>query len=288
MSRARESSSADAGRLEARVRRLVEDYSPRDLYHPENLAGAAGWIAGQFERAGARVSGQPFAVEGQSYRNVIGSFGPETEEVVVVGAHYDASGHTPGADDNASGVAGLLELADIFSGIKLGRRVELVAYALEEMPFVRGSAVHARSLRKSCFRVRGMLCLEMIGYFRDEPGSQELPPEVGRLPGADRGNFIALVGDRPRFVERVENAMKSGGELPVYSTTVPFDLSDHVSYREAGFPAVMITDTAFFRNPNYHRQTDTPDTLDYERMAEVANGAFRAVTDLVRDQGSFT
>jgi Zn-dependent M28 family amino/carboxypeptidase len=276
-------SSPDPGRLEARVRRLVEDDSPRDFNHPENLARAAGWIAGQLEGAGARVSGQPFSVERQNYRNVIGALGPETGDVVVVGAHYDASGQMPGADDNASGVAGLLELADVLSGMKLDRRVELVAYALEEMPFARGSAVHAGSLRKSGVRVRGMLCLEMIGYFRDEPGSQELPPEVGRLPGADRGNFIALVGDRPRFVERVENAMKSGGELPVYSTTVPFDLSDHVSYREAGFPAVMITDTAFFRNPNYHQETDTPDTLDYERMAEAVNGVYRAVRDLSGD-----
>ena len=262
---------------------MVEDYSPRDFNHPENLSRAAGWIAGQLERAGARVSGQPFSVERQNYRNVIGALGPETGDVVVVGAHYDASGQMPGADDNASGVAGLLELADVLSGMKLDRRVELVAYALEEMPFARGSAVHAGSLRKSGVRVRGMLCLEMIGYFRDEPGSQELPPEVGRLPGADRGNFIALVGDRPRFVERVENAMRSGGELPVYSTTVPFDLSDHVSYREAGFPAVMITDTAFFRNPNYHQETDTPDTLDYERMADVVSGVSRAVRDLSGD-----
>ena len=283
MSKVPSVSSPDPVRLEARVRRLVEDYFPRDLYHPENLARSADWIAGQLGRAGARVSVQPFLVDGQSYRNVIGAFGLETRDVVVVGAHYDACSQTPGADDNASGVAGLLELADLLSGMTLDQRVELVAYALEEMPFAKGSAVHAGSLRKSGVRVRGMLCLEMIGYFRDEPGSQELPPEVGRLPGADRGNFIALVGDRARFVERVENAMKSGGQLPVYSTTVPFDLSDHVSYREAGFPAVMISDTAFFRNRNYHELTDTPDTLDYERTAEVIRGVFRAVRDMAAD-----
>jgi Zn-dependent M28 family amino/carboxypeptidase len=280
-------SRPEPARLEVRLRQLVGDYFPRDIYHPENLARAADWIARQLERAGARVSRQPFSAEGRPYRNVIGAFGPETGDIVVVGAHYDACGELPGADDNASGVTGLLELGDLLSESRPACRVELVAYALEETPVFgtdhMGSAVHARSLRKSGTRVRGMLCLEMIGYFRDEPGSQKLPPEVGRLPGADRGNFIAVVGDRPRFVERVENAMKSGGELPVYSTTVAFDMSDHVSYRKAGFLAVMITDTAYFRNHNYHERTDTPDTLDYERMAGVVSGVFRAVRDLTRD-----
>ncbi len=270
----------DPARLEARVRRLVGDYFPRDIGHDDNLARAADWIAGQLERSGARVSGQPFSVDRRRYRNLIGAFGPEKGEIVVVGAHYDASGEKPGADDNASGVAGLLELANFLSGTELKQRVELVAYALEEEPFATGSAVHAQSLRESRTRVSGMLCLEMIGYFRDEPGSQKLPPEVGRLPGADRGNFIAVVGDRASFLERVETAMRKASKLPVYSTAVPFDLSDHVSYREAGFPAVMITDTAFFRNPNYHQETDTPDTLDYERMAGVVSGVFRAVADL--------
>ena len=178
----------------------------------------------------------------------------------------------------------MLELADLFSKAELHCRVELVAYALEEAPaFAAGSAAHVHALRRAGRGVRGMLSLEMIGYFSDEPDSQELPPEVGQLPGADLGNFIALVGDRARFVERVETAMKSGGDLPVFSTTVPFDLSDHVSYRDAGFPAVMVTDTAFFRNRNYHEETDTPDTLDYERMAGVVSGVFRVVTDLARD-----
>lgn len=233
MTRIQGVSRPEPARLEARLRQLVGGYFPRDIYHPENLARAADWIAGQLERAGARVSGQPFSAEGRPYRNVIGAFGPETGEIVVVGAHYDACGELPGADDNASGVAGLLELANLLSDAKPACHVELVAYALEEMPVFgtdqMGSAVHARSLRDSRKRVCGMLCLEMIGYFRDEPGSQELPPEVGRLPGADRGNFIAVVGDDARLVEQIETAMKSGGNLPVFSTTTPFDLSDHVT-----------------------------------------------------------
>jgi Zn-dependent M28 family amino/carboxypeptidase len=273
-------SRPDPARLEARVRRLVGDYFPRDIGHDDNLARAADWIAGQLELAGARVSRQPFSVDRRRYRNVIGAFGPEKAELVVVGAHYDASGEMPGADDNASGVAGLLELANLLSGTTLKQHVELVAYALEEEPFAMGSAVHARSLREFRTRVSGMLCLEMIGYFRDEPGSQKLPPEVGQLPGADRGNFIAVVGDRAAFLARMVNAMKEASGLPVYSTSVPVDLSDHVRYRDAGFPAVMITDTAFYRNHNYHKKTDTPDTLDYERMAGVVSGVFRAVADL--------
>src|SRR6266545_533742 len=167
----------DPKRLERHVRKLCEEFFPRDAFHPESLDRAAAWIRSQLEESGARVSEQPFPVEGQSYRNLVASFGPETVERVVVGAHYDVWGELPGADDNASGVAGLIELAHLLAVAPLSARVELVAFTLEEPPAfgsaAMGSAVHARSLREANARVRAMLSLEMIGCFSDQPGSQK-------------------------------------------------------------------------------------------------------------------
>lgn len=284
---------ADSRRLEAYVRRIVEEFFPRDIGHSENLGRVADWIAEELRRAGGRVSEQAFSVDGKAYRNVVAAFGPETGEVVVVGAHCDTDGEMPGADDNASGVAGLLELGNLLGHTTLSRGVELVAYALEEMPVfgsgLMGSAVHARSLRESGRRVRGMLCLEMIGCFTDERGSQRFPSSLLRFFYPGRGNFIAVVGNvrGTRLVRRVKRSMRTAGGLPVSSINAPslvpgVDLSDHASYWREGFPAVMITDTAFYRNDRYHTAQDTPDTLDYRRMARVVDGVFLAVVDLAR------
>ena len=283
----------DAERLEVRVRDLVGRFHPRDYTHAGNLARAARFLGEEFRRAGAAVSEQHFEAAGGSYRNVIAAFGPDTREVVVVGAHYDVAGELPGADDNASGVAGLLELADRLSGAKLSRRVELAAYALEEMPFFStrqmGSAVHARSLTADGRRVRGMLCLEMIGCFSDEAGSQQFPLPLLRLFYPGRGNFIAVVGNLggAGIVRRVKRSMGRASDLPVHSINAPafvpgVDLSDHRNFWRQGDPAVMITDTAFYRNPRYHTEGDLPETLDYGRMAKVVAGVLEAVLDLAR------
>jgi hypothetical protein len=282
---------ADPRRLEANVRQLVAKFFPRDFGHAENLARAARWIGEELLGSGADVSEQIFTADGVEYRNVIARLGPSTSEIIVVGAHYDAAGELPGADDNASGVAGLIELARLLQGRPLSKSVELVAFALEEMPFfgtgLMGSAVHARSLAKDGRRVRGMLCLEMIGCFEDAPGSQQFPFPPLRLFYPGRGNFIAVVGSvfGSSLVRRVKRAMRMTGELPVHSINAPswvpgVDLSDHASYWKEGFPAVMITDTAFYRNERYHTAADTPDTLDYRRMAAVVEAMLRAVGDL--------
>jgi Zn-dependent M28 family amino/carboxypeptidase len=190
-------------------------------------------------------------------------------------------------------VAGLLEVGDLLSGAALSRRVELAAYALEEMPFFRtdlmGSAAHARALETSGRRVRAMLCLEMIGCFSDEPGSQSFPLGVLRLFYPDRGNFIAVVGNLggAGLVRRVKRSMRDASGLSVRSINSPawvpgVDFSDHSSFWRLGDPAVMITDTAFYRNARYHTEEDTPATLDYRRMAEVVAGIRQAVLDLAR------
>lgn len=279
-------------RLEAHVRTLSETLAPRSFACPANLDRAAVYIAEQFRKAGGVVSEQPYTVNGRTYRNVIAHFGPNTRERIVVGAHYDAAGDFPAADDNASGVAGLLELARLLGSTSTPMQVELVAYSLEEPPFFRtpymGSAVHARSLKQQNIRVRAMFSLEMIGYFTDAPNSQRFPIGLLRAFYPSEGNFITVVGKlgNGRLVRRVKRAMRGASPLPVHSINAPrlvpgVDFSDHVNYWDAGYDALMITDTAFYRNPNYHTALDTADTLDYRRMAMVVEGVYAAVLALV-------
>lgn len=270
------------------MRVLSTEFSPRDESHPENLDRAADYIRAQFESAGAGVKEQSYDVGGTKYRNVIAGFGPNTGSRLIVGAHYDTAGPLPGADDNASGVAGLIELAYLLGKQKLPVRIELVAYTLEEPPYFRtehmGSAVHAASLRKEDVEVKLMICLEMIGYFSDAPESQRLPAPFLKALYPSQGNFIAVVG---RFgdgllIRRIKGIMRSATALPVYSINSPtfvpgVDFSDQLNYWNAGYDVVMITDTAFFRNPNYHTSQDTADKLDYKRMAMVVEAVYAAV-----------
>ncbi len=291
---------ADAARLEKDVRAFSERFRPRDWEHPENLDRAAAYIKHELTAAGAVVTEQVFdfeewdrrnkKVKRGPYRNVIASFGPETGERVVIGAHYDAFGEYPAADDNASGAAGLLELARLLGKSPPPLRTELVAYTTEEPPYFAtehmGSAVHAASLKKLGVKVRGMISLEMIGYFSDEPNSQSYPTPLLRLYYPSRGDFITVTGNpaNAALTRRVKKAMRSGG-VSVYSVTAPvfipgIDYSDHASYWEQGYPGVMVSDTAFYRNKEYHKWGDTADRLDYKRMAQVVEGAFAAVHDL--------
>ena len=285
--------SVESGRLEAHVRRLSKTFFPRDAQHPENLDRLAAYIRQEFERADGKASEQPYEVNGTTYQNVIALFGPDTKERIVVGAHYDTAGEQPGADDNASGVAGLIELAHLLGKTSLPICVELVAFTLEEPGYFRaaqmGSAIHARSLKKRGILVRVMFSLEMIGYFTDAPHSQSFPLSILAAFYPSQGNFIAVVGklDQGLVVRRVKQAMQSASPLPVYSINAPrfvpgIDFSDHRNYWQAGYHAVMITDTAFYRNKNYHTIYDTPEKLDYGRMAMVVEGVYAAVLALAQ------
>ncbi len=280
-------------RLEAHVRALSNDFSPRDESHPENLDRAAAYIRAEFEAAAALVTEQPYNLYGSTYRNVIAQFGPETPSRIIVGAHYDAAGPLPGADDNASGVAGLIELAYLLGQRPLPVRVDLVAFTLEEPPYFRtehmGSAIHAASLRQQAVDVRCMFSLEMIGYFSDAPRSQTFPASFFGVFYPSEGNFIAVVGrfQDGMMVRKIKSAMRDASPLPVYSINAPtfvpgVDFSDQINYWNDGYDAVMITDTAFFRNHNYHTTRDTADTLDYKRMAMVVEGVYAALTALSR------
>ena len=281
----------DPDRLRTHVAMLCETFHSRDWQSIANLDACADSIADEFEQAGARVEFQVFSVYGSDYRNVIARFGPVTNEPVVVGAHYDAFEDTPGADDNASGVAVLIELAHLLGRRPPDRGIELVAYVLEEPPFYRtanmGSAVHAKRAAVAGRRIAGMIALEMVGCFRDEPGSQSFPALIFRLLYPGRANFVAVVSrwDQGDWVKRLKIGMKGATDLPVYSLRAPafiagVDYSDHLNYWTYDIPAAMVTDTAFYRNDAYHTRADTPDTLDYERMGQVVVAVYEAIIGL--------
>jgi hypothetical protein len=283
----------DPARLEVHVRLLSQQLVPRDQTHTDNLDRVGPYIREKFLEARAKVTEQPFDVEGKTYRNVIASFGPETDERIVVGAHYDAYHPFPGADDNASGVAGLIELAVLLAKTNLPMRIDLVAFTLEEPPYFHtphmGSVVHAESVKKQGVRVKAMFSLEMIGYFSDAPDSQAFPLSLMRAFYPSQGNFISVVGGvgDALLVRRIKRAMRVSTTLPVYSINVPrfvpgVDFSDHLSDWNAGYPAVMITDSAFYRNHKYHTPNDTADKLDYKKMAMVIEGVEAAVLTLAR------
>jgi len=266
--------------LERHVRSLAEDFQPRSVENPAQLQAAGDYVLAQMRAAGAAPNIQNVDVQGTRYRNFIARFGPADGPLLVIGAHYDACGQTPGADDNASGVAGLLELTRLLAHDPPPRPVELVAYTLEEPPYFRtdamGSYWHARELERQGREVRLMVSLEMIGYYRDEPKSQSFPVAGMGLLYPDEGNFIAVVGAYRDFgtMRRVKALFKGASDLPVVTVNAPeavsgVDFSDHASYWRFGMPAVMVTDTAFLRNPNYHGTGDTAATLDYARMAKV-------------------
>jgi Zn-dependent M28 family amino/carboxypeptidase len=276
--------AVDETALRTHVAMLSHSFHPRSYLHPANLDRAADYIAERFRAVGARTDEQRYVVEGRTFRNLIARFGPDDGPLLVIGAHYDSWDDTPGADDNASGVAGLLEIARLLAARPPPRAVELVAYTLEEPPFFRsdhmGSMRHARALREQGHEVRLMLSLEMIGYFDDAPGSQRYPMSGLGLLYPEAGDFIALVGPYRDFglMRRVKALFKGASTVPTVSINAPafvqgVDFSDHASYWRHGFPAIMVTDTAFLRNPNYHGPGDTADTLDYARMAQVVRAA---------------
>ncbi len=277
--------------LERHVRALVEVEPARDAGHPEVLMEVAGYIGAELSAFGGELVTSDFEVDGRTYRNVSVLLGPDTNTRVVVGAHYDVAGELPGADDNASAVAALIGLARELEGIELGSRVELVSWPLEEPPYFgteeMGSAFHAADLEEADVEVTAMISLEMVGYFSDEPDSQHFPDERLKALAPSTGNFIAVVGrieDGP-LIAAIKEAMTSASELPVVGLPLPVivpgvDFSDHRNYWANDYDAVMITDTAFYRNPNYHEASDLPETLDYARMNEVVKGVRAAVIEL--------
>lgn len=255
------------------------------------LNNIAKYIKSEFSKSSKNASFQEYEVDGKTYKNVICSFGIENEKTIVIGAHYDVCGNQEGADDNASGVVGLLELSRLLKHEKLKYRIDLVAYTLEEPPYFRteqmGSYIHAKSLVKNKVDVYGMISLEMIGYFSEEENTQNYPdPRLASVYG-NKGDFMALVRKTKKkpFAINFGDAFKKNAAIKTVifdgdPNKQSIDYSDHLNYWKFGYSAIMITDTAFLRNKNYHKKTDTMEALDLEKMSQVINAVFKTIISL--------
>jgi Zn-dependent M28 family amino/carboxypeptidase len=285
--------------LESRLRRHVEtlagEIGERHVGRPAALHAAERYIAGEFASLGYEVARQTYVAEGVESSNleVAVPGGERASEIVLVGAHYDTVPGSPGADDNASGVAGVIEIARALRGCSPCRTVKLVAFVNEEPPFFyfgeMGSRVYARAARKRGDDIRVMLSLEMLGCYSDRAGSQAYPPLFGFFyPKA--GNFIAFVSNlrSRRTLREVVGAFKSGSDFPAEKLASPgivpgVSWSDQLSFWREGYPGVMVTDTAFYRYRHYHSATDTPERIDYVRMARVVDGLAKTIATLSED-----
>ena len=283
-------------RLTARLRTLVGERHP--FSSPRFLLQTETYLYEQFAAAGLAVSTQEFEALGGVYRNVIGVAHPPSEQSqaaqppLIVAAHYDTVPGSPGADDNASALAVLLDVAQRITQTSLSRPVHFIAFCLEEEDLL-GSRAYVAHLSETHRPVHGAIILECVGYARDEEGSQKIPPGVP-IAVPTVGNFLAVIGNQSSssLTMAVEQAMRP--HLPIVPLIVPGNgellpdtrRSDHTPFWEAGFPAVMLTDTANFRNPHYHRPTDTIETLNLDFMSTVAEGVTAAVLCLTGTQGT--
>jgi Zn-dependent M28 family amino/carboxypeptidase len=283
--------------LKNTVSMLAKKIGARASNNQKALRKAQEFIAGELRAFGYAVSLQPFVFGGYTHINVIAELrgGVRPYEILIVGAHYDTVPETPGADDNASGVAGMLGLAHSLAGSPLPRTVRFVAFGLEEPPAFQtsrmGSYQYAQSLAGAGDRILGMICLEMIGFFSDQPCSQSYPMPLLSQKYPDRGNFIAMAGNMASraFTESIGSSFRKLSGLPLITLNAPpiaagIDFSDHWSFYQFGYKALMVTDTAFYRNPHYHLGTDTPETLDYKRMTQVVDGLAAAIREWGREE----
>jgi hypothetical protein len=282
--------------LRADVEVLAGEIGPRQAFAGSSLVRAADFVERRLAGAGWQVRRQRFEVPGATCANLEverrGTAKPD--EIVVIGAHYDTVRGTPGADDNASGVAALLALAAEFAPSQPARTVRFVAFANEEPAFFQtesmGSRVYARACRARGEKIVAMVALESIGYYSDLKESQRYPFPLS-LFYPSRGNFLAIVGNRESrpLVKLVTKTIRETKAIPCESAALPgswtgVGWSDHWSFWQEGYPAVMATDTATFRNPFYHRSTDTPGTLDYPRLAAAVRGLQAAVAGLAQTE----
>ena len=262
---------SNTSRLYKDVAFLTSLQPARNYRNHTSLDAAADYIYQEFEKLGMdSLQYQPFQVgTGDTYKNISCLIKGQSPERIIIGAHYDVWDDQPGADDNASAVAGLLETARLISPFcqkhTPAYTLEFVAYCLEEPPFFAspemGSAVHAKQLHSNKIPLKLMICYEMIGYFSDKPGSQNFPHPSLKEVFPDKGNFIIVGGhsSQPEVAHQLAALMQKACNIPVYPvastlTDGPVALSDHRSYWQYGYPAVMINDTSFLRNPNYHEK----------------------------------
>jgi Zn-dependent M28 family amino/carboxypeptidase len=308
-----EDGRALSSRLSNHVWMLASDIGARSLTSaPENLERAALYIEHVFKSHGFEVSAQEYSVEtltqknwqrtdqGISFpsvhhktRNIIAEIKGHKcpEELIVVGAHYDSVYDCPAANDNGSGVAGLLEIAGLLSAEKLKRTIRFVAFTNEEPPFFRteqmGSYQYARLCKERAENIKAMICLETIGYYSETPNSQRFPHPMLGLVFPKLGNFILLVSnlESKSVLAKAIKSFRSAVKFPSEALAIPAAVkgvafSDHASFWDFGYPAFMVTDSAFYRYPHYHEPEDTPDKIDYDKLARVVLGLSSVVRDI--------
>ncbi len=280
--------------LRLHVDRLAGLIGPRYLQKPKTIVATIGYIEGQWAGMGFKSSRETYDALGDQATNLIveQTGNKRANEIILLGAHYDTVFSTPGADDNASAVAVMLEVSRLLREHQSKRTIRYVAFACEETPYFNvgsmGSQYHARQARMQVEQILGMLCLEMVGYYSTADNSQAVPPLIPKWMHRffpHRGDFLAAIGNMAswKLCWKFRRGFKRGARsMPLFSICLPekindIRLSDNSSFWDQGYPALMLTDTSFFRNPNYHRATDTPDTLDYQRMTEVTLGVASAL-----------
>jgi hypothetical protein len=277
--------------LSRHVYYLAETIGERHHENPNSLDKAVDYIVHEFEQAGYSASFEYFGEA--NYRNVIAELPGvvKPDEVILVGAHYDTVWLSPGADDNASGVAVLLEIARIIRDKSLNKTIQFVAFGNEEQPFAAGpdmgSEVHASRARQGDTDIVAMFSLEMLGYYSDDPGSQHYPEIIGWLY-PDKGNFVGFVANLPsgKLLLQSLKSFRCNSDFPAEGLWIPENFvpdirrSDHASFWDQNYPALLVTDTSFYRNENYHTLADTPDTLNYEKMAELTIGLISMLESL--------
>ncbi len=288
-------SSAEAeleGRLSSEVKYLSETVGERNMSRAGSLKAVVNHLRSYLQQAGYIVTERPYQVEGQEVSNLEVSLnGTESAgETVVVGAHYDTVAGTVGADDNATGVAAVLELARQLRGSKPGKNVRFVIFVNEEPPFFQtsrmGSLLYAQQLRRENVGISAMISLEMMGFYSDLPGSQKYPALLG-LFYPNRGDFVGFVGNSEsrELVRKAIRIFRESTRFPSEGIAAPAEWpgigwSDQWSFWQERYPAIMITDTALFRYPYYHTPLDTATRLDFGRMARVVEGVQRVVESL--------
>lgn len=280
--------------LQEDVKKLADDIGNRNFGYYENLNAAADFLGTTFREVGYKVQRQEYKIEGKSYYNMvadkIGIKNPN--EIVVIGGHYDSVFGSPGANDNGTGAAATLELAKIFAKKENNRTIRFIEFTNEEPPFFwskdMGSLVYAKQARQEQENIVAMLSLETMGYFSDTKGSQNYPSPMG-LFYPDRGNFICFIGNI-NSGELVRNAIASfrrHAQFPAEGAVLPnwipgVGWSDHWSFWQEGYKAIMVTDTAPYRYNYYHTEEDTPDKIDYDKLARVVAGLAEVISDIAR------
>ena len=278
--------------LEAHVTMLADTIGERSLWDIKGLRAAEKYIRDEFTKYGYEVLSQKYECRSNTVENIEARLKGNSlaDEILVIGAHYDSVMACVAANDNGSGVAALLEIARLLAAKQLKRSVYFVAFVNEEPPFFQtgemGSLVYAAAARQRDDNIIGMLSLETLGYYSDEPGSQHYPRPFSYFY-PDTGNFIGFVGNfaSRRFVQRTIGTFRDNAKFPSEGIAAPGAIagigwSDHWSFWKQGYPALMVTDTAPFRYPHYHAASDTPDKLVYDRMSRVVAGLTNVVIEL--------